>query len=116
MEPKLKSPETERLKLKCDILLSTSAFKINLRRYNMVVSGEPSSAFFEYERTVPTGQTAGNSLDRPTGAPVVDVELVGGGDFPLAEFGISLPAPSADALLATLYGHSTWRPLSRAER
>jgi len=32
------------------------------------------------------------------------------------DFGISLPAPSADALSATLYGHSTWRPLSRADR
>ena len=33
-----------------------------------------------------------------------------------ADFGKSLPAPSADALPATLYGHSTWRPLSRGER
>jgi len=33
-----------------------------------------------------------------------------------ADLGISLPAPSADALAATLYGHSTWRPLSCAER
>jgi hypothetical protein len=33
-----------------------------------------------------------------------------------ADFSISLPAPSADTLHATLYGHSTWRPLSRAER
>jgi len=30
--------------------------------------------------------------------------------------GISLSAPSADVLSATLYGHSTWRPLSHAER
>jgi len=33
MKPKVKPPETKRLKLKCDILLSTSAFKFNLRRY-----------------------------------------------------------------------------------
>ena len=33
MKPKLKPPGTNRLKLKCDILLSTSAFKVNLRRY-----------------------------------------------------------------------------------
>jgi hypothetical protein len=33
-----------------------------------------------------------------------------------ADFVISLPVPSADALSANLYGHSTWRPLSRAER
>jgi hypothetical protein len=34
MEPKLKRPGTKPLKLKCDTLLSTSAFKHNLRRYN----------------------------------------------------------------------------------
>ena len=33
MKPKLKPPGTERLKLKCDTLLSTSAVKFNLRRY-----------------------------------------------------------------------------------
>jgi len=33
-----------------------------------------------------------------------------------ANLGISLPALSADALSATLYGHSTWRPLSCADR
>jgi hypothetical protein len=36
MKPKLKPPGTKRLKLTCDILLSTSAFKFNLRRYNAV--------------------------------------------------------------------------------
>ena len=34
IKPKLKPPGTKRLKLNCDILLSTSAFKFNLRRYN----------------------------------------------------------------------------------
>jgi hypothetical protein len=33
---KLKPPGTKRLKLNCDILLSTSAFKFNLRRYIQV--------------------------------------------------------------------------------
>jgi len=32
-KPKLKLLGTKRLKLKCDILLSTSAFNFNLRRY-----------------------------------------------------------------------------------
>jgi len=36
MKPKLKPPGTEHLKLKCEILLSTCAFKFNSRRYNMV--------------------------------------------------------------------------------
>ena len=33
IKPKLKPPRTKRLKLNCDILLSTSTFKFNLRRY-----------------------------------------------------------------------------------
>ena len=33
IEPKLKPPGTKLLKLTCDILVSTSAFKFNLRRY-----------------------------------------------------------------------------------
>ena len=34
IKPKLIPPRTNRLKLRCDILLSTSAFKFNLRRYS----------------------------------------------------------------------------------
>ena len=34
IKPMLKPPETKRLKLKCDILLSTFAFNFNLRRYS----------------------------------------------------------------------------------
>jgi len=42
MKPKLKPPETKPLKLKCDILLSTSAFTFNLRRYSLgPVTGTP---------------------------------------------------------------------------
>jgi len=36
MKPMLKQPGTKHLKLKCDILLTTFAFKFNLRRYNVV--------------------------------------------------------------------------------
>jgi len=35
-KPQLKPPGTKRLKQNCDILLSTSAFKSNLRRYDVV--------------------------------------------------------------------------------
>jgi len=38
IKPKLKPPGTKRLKLNCDELLSTSAFKFNLRRYNLEYS------------------------------------------------------------------------------
>ena len=34
IKPKLKPPRTKHLTLNCDILLSNSAFKFNLRRYN----------------------------------------------------------------------------------
>jgi len=33
IKPLLNTPGTKRLKLKCDVLLSTAAFKFNLRRY-----------------------------------------------------------------------------------
>ena len=36
MKPMLKPPGTRHLKLKCDILVSTFAFKFNLRRYTTV--------------------------------------------------------------------------------
>jgi len=36
----MKPPGTKRLKLKCDILLSTYAFKFNLRRYNEQLSAD----------------------------------------------------------------------------
>jgi len=36
INPTLKAPGTKRLKLMCDVQLSTSAFKFNLRRYNTV--------------------------------------------------------------------------------
>jgi hypothetical protein len=34
MNPTFKPPGTKRLKLKCDILVSTFRFKFNLRHYN----------------------------------------------------------------------------------
>jgi len=40
MKPKLKPTGTKRLKLKCDVLFSTSAVKFDLRRYNK--AGAPS--------------------------------------------------------------------------
>jgi len=39
IKPMLKPRGTKRLKVKCDILLSTFAFKFNLRRYTMVMAG-----------------------------------------------------------------------------
>ena len=36
LRPVLKAPGTKRLKLECDVLLSTSVFESNLRQYNEV--------------------------------------------------------------------------------
>ena len=41
MKPKLKPPGTTRLKLKCDVLLSTSAFKLILCRCTQVSTPMP---------------------------------------------------------------------------
>jgi len=41
MRPVLKAPGTKRLKLKCDILLSTSAFKFKLRRHTTAPAWTP---------------------------------------------------------------------------
>ena len=38
INPTLKPPGTKRLKLKCEKLLSTFAFKFNLRRYNKAMA------------------------------------------------------------------------------
>jgi hypothetical protein len=43
MQPKLNLPGTKRLKLTCDVMLSTSAFKFNLHRYTKVYSKSWSS-------------------------------------------------------------------------
>jgi len=40
IKPTLKAPGAKRLKLNCDILLSTSAFKLKLRRYDKASSRE----------------------------------------------------------------------------
>ena len=44
IEPKVKPPGSERLKLKCDVLLSNAAFKFNLRRYSMDDPSHPPKA------------------------------------------------------------------------
>jgi hypothetical protein len=48
IKPKFKPPGTKRLKLKCAILLSTSAFKCNLRRYKLD-SAKFAETIKEYE-------------------------------------------------------------------
>ena len=45
IKPKLKLPGPKRLKLNCGVMLSTPAFKFNLRRYNLAywVDGWPAA-------------------------------------------------------------------------
>ena len=45
MKPTLKPPGTKRLKLKCDIMLSNSAFKFNLRRHSTARAGDAHDNF-----------------------------------------------------------------------
>jgi len=45
IKPTLKAPGNKRMKLKCDKLLSTSAFKFNLRRYSPGAPACRSSTF-----------------------------------------------------------------------
>jgi hypothetical protein len=44
IKPKLEPPGTKRLKPKCDIPVSTSAFKFNLRRYSQLDASMPVEA------------------------------------------------------------------------
>jgi hypothetical protein len=50
MKPKLKPPGTKLLKLNCDILPSTSAFKLKFRRYTKADWGmvHPTSQFMRH--------------------------------------------------------------------
>jgi len=57
MQPQLKPPGTKRFKLNCDILLSTSAFKLDLRRYN---------------------QSGGSTQTMQSSADFMDIETIGG--------------------------------------
>jgi hypothetical protein len=52
MKPELKAPGTKRLKLKCDILLSTHAFSCNLRRYKLVDLTKSNPFFRRLEPSV----------------------------------------------------------------
>jgi hypothetical protein len=63
MEPKLKPPRTKRLKLKCDTLLSTSAFKSNLRRYTKRL-GEAKATI---KKKIGGGDDSGSGGSTPTG-------------------------------------------------
>jgi len=81
IKPALKAPGTKRFKLTCDILRSTSAFKSNLRRYNLLL---------RYARTQflkPDGYTRELNFAKTAGAAGPDklaLQLpgaVGGGAF-----------------------------------
>jgi len=71
-KPKLKPPGSTRLKLNCDILLSTSPFKINLRRYTAEEpEAEPeveAEAVVEAEAEA-EAEAAGDESLAPTPAP-----------------------------------------------
>jgi hypothetical protein len=62
IKPTLKAPGTRRLTLNCDELLSSSAFKINLRRYNVAaVEASAVHAAAEREERLQAGARANHA-------------------------------------------------------
>jgi len=59
IKPTLKPPGPKRFKLQCDILLSTSAFKFNMRRYVMVPGGAEVLVAVAGNVLVPPGTKVG---------------------------------------------------------
>ena len=65
IKPMLKAPKTKRLRPKCDALLSSFAFKFNLRRYNEDLRSEAESTRSTVSRTVAltgTGSTSSRTI------------------------------------------------------
>jgi len=71
MKPKLKPPGAERFKLKHDICFSTSAFKFNLRRYNVgwAAPPRPSTPRVRPRSWRPCTPARGSSRSRPPTPP-----------------------------------------------
>jgi hypothetical protein len=67
MKPKLKPPGTKRLKVKRDMLLSTSAFKFNLRRYTKAAEAGLPKAMFALGCCLDQGEGT-HTLDHPAAA------------------------------------------------
>ena len=66
MKPMLEPPATKRLKLNCDILLSTSAFKFNLRQYT---PGFTAAAARTTSRTASTTTASTTTTSTAPAAP-----------------------------------------------
>ena len=94
MKPMLKPLGTEPLRLECDGLLSSVAFKFNLRRYRMAALGLVNAV--ESDPSVSTSATAGVCSSPPSRPPVY-VELGAGRGY-LSHFLVDAFGP-ADLLL-----------------
>jgi hypothetical protein len=64
MKSKLKPPGTKRLKLKCDTLLSSFAFKFNLRRYTKGVKYQLTMRIYWPGEEVLSGEWQMPALER----------------------------------------------------
>ena len=82
MKPKLKPTGTKRLKLNCDKLLSTSAFKINLRRYSEASASAGPAGAGPVAAAAAAGAGAGAGAGTGAGAVVVAVAGPGTGAGP----------------------------------
>jgi hypothetical protein len=119
LETRVESAWFQSFKPKYDALLSSVAFNCNLRPYIedacKPVSRCSTTGEYMTRWQSTRNQECGGTCNHP--------DRVGPGRhcsprhrIQLADFGISLSALSADALPATVYGHSTWRRPSRADR
>ena len=78
IKPKLKPLGTERLKPNCDILLSTSAFKINLRRYTADMTAETAAKHAQKVRDIARALAVSNAA----AADATAAQTASGGDGP----------------------------------
>ena len=75
--PKLTPPGTKRLKLRCDILVSTSAFKFDVRRYMKAAAAATAADLRSAElRSAPLAQPAVGRCRLTVSKPVLKAPTV----------------------------------------
>ena len=72
VNPKLKPPGTKHLKVKCNTLLSTFAFKFDSRRYNKVLKMEIRARFAGLEKLGATMEARAGEGDKQLAAGRVE--------------------------------------------
>ena len=76
MKPKLQPPGIERLKRKCDLLLSTSAFPFNLRRYTKALSARWDLPSVRCRMGLQSGTVLGGVIGRGLHSSTYQLNLI----------------------------------------